>query len=281
MAGQKADTTSERERGVSGCVRTCLCLSGPSELKAIEAMIWQVHIVKAHWLLCGVADWLWGLCKNTIQRCTQHSCSRMLSSNLYSTSELKLTKIQYSLCPYGGPSWLWIILVVGRGWNNTKEVMCVPSIVIRKNKVKPHEEWIMQDFMVPLTKHILYFESKNICWIWNSFEQFTAANEVYLLPARQPGLCLHIKVLVIRLVTFCHSLSCGQFEIWLSGNKNSVHPSIHPSIFHHLSGLGVVGAAAWAGKPRLPSPQPLHPSLPGGSRGVPRPPERPSLSSVS
>lgn len=39
-------------------------LSEASAPNALEAMIWQVHIVEAHWLLCGVADWLGRWCKN-------------------------------------------------------------------------------------------------------------------------------------------------------------------------------------------------------------------------
>ena len=57
--------------------------------------------------------------------------------------------------------------------------------------------------------------------------------------------------------------------------------SIHPSILHLLSRGQVAGAAVWAGKARLPSPQPLHPALPGGSQAVSMPTKRHSPSSVS
>lgn len=56
-------------------------------------MIWQVHIVEAHWLLCGVVDWLWRLCLNGI--CTSLwvrvpcSCSRMLNSSLKGSTEFE------------------------------------------------------------------------------------------------------------------------------------------------------------------------------------------------
>lgn len=48
------------------CVKksAALCLWEASELIALKAMIWQVHAVRAHWLLCGVADWLLRLCLN-------------------------------------------------------------------------------------------------------------------------------------------------------------------------------------------------------------------------
>ena len=55
-----------------------------------------------------------------------------------------------------------------------------------------------------------------------------------------------------------------------------IHLSMH---LPPLTWAWVVGAAAWAGKPQLPSPQPLHPALSGGSRGVPRPAKRHSPSS--
>ena len=58
-----------------------------------------------------------------------------------------------------------------------------------------------------------------------------------------------------------HRLEVVTAEFWK-------YPSIHlpPLIWGW-----VAGAAAWAGKPRLPSPQPLHPALPGwsqASRGI-------------
>uniref|UniRef100_A0A3B3RF47 Uncharacterized protein n=1 Tax=Paramormyrops kingsleyae TaxID=1676925 RepID=A0A3B3RF47_9TELE len=55
-------------------------------------------------------------------------------------------------------------------------------------------------------------------------------------------------------------------------------PSIH---FLPLIRGRVAGAAVSAGKPRLPSPRPLPPAPLGESRGVPRPAERHSPSSVS
>ena len=48
-------------------------------------------------------------------------------------------------------------------------------------------------------------------------------------------------------------------------------PSIHSP---PLIQVRAAGAATWAKKPRLPSLQPLHPALSGGSRGVLRPTER-------
>ncbi|KAI3376025.1 hypothetical protein L3Q82_016557 [Scortum barcoo] len=56
---------------------------------------------------------------------------------------------------------------------------------------------------------------------------------------------------------------------------------IHPSIFLRLSGTGLWRQQSKQRLPRLPSPQTLPPALPGGPRGVPRPAERHSLSSVS
>lgn len=56
-------------------------------------MIWQVHIVEAHWLLCGVVDWLWRLCLNG--SCTSLwgrvpcSCSRMLNSSFKASTEFE------------------------------------------------------------------------------------------------------------------------------------------------------------------------------------------------
>ncbi|KAM9717582.1 uncharacterized protein ACNS7B_021220 [Menidia menidia] len=50
--------------------------------------------------------------------------------------------------------------------------------------------------------------------------------------------------------------------------QRNIHPSIHsPPLIRGR----VAGAAAGAGKSRLPSPRPLQPAPPGGSRGVPRP----------
>lgn len=60
-------------------------------------MIWQVHIVEAHWLLCGVVDWLWRLCLNG--SCTSLwgrvacSCSRMLNSSLKASTEFEFYNI--------------------------------------------------------------------------------------------------------------------------------------------------------------------------------------------
>lgn len=94
VAGQKAVTTSQRALGY---VRSCRCLSTASELNALEAMIWQVHIVEAHCLLCGVVDWLWRLCLNG--SCTSLwgrapcSCSRMLNSSLKASTEFEFYNI--------------------------------------------------------------------------------------------------------------------------------------------------------------------------------------------
>ena len=57
--------------------------------------------------------------------------------------------------------------------------------------------------------------------------------------------------------------------------------SVDPSLFFCIIRGRVAGAAAWAGTPRLPSPQTLPPALPGGSQGVPRPAKQHSHSSVS
>lgn len=41
-----------------------LCHWEASHLTAVKMMIWQVHAVRAHWLLCAWADWLLRLCLN-------------------------------------------------------------------------------------------------------------------------------------------------------------------------------------------------------------------------
>ena len=57
---------------------------------------------------------------------------------------------------------------------------------------------------------------------------------------------------------------------WFSKTKKEC-PSRHPSIHYRPLIRGrVAGAAAWAGTPRLPSPQTLPPALPGGSQGDPK-----------
>lgn len=127
VAGQKADTTSEEGVGGGG---SCLCPSGASELAAREAMIWQVHIVRARWPI-DCEDYG----KNVIPKGRRRSCSRTLWIKIdqrYSFVSLQL------LC----------------GWNNTERVYACPLDRDGKRKAQLREEWIMQDGKVPLTEHI-------------------------------------------------------------------------------------------------------------------------------
>lgn len=57
-AGQEAVSTPQSPAARFVARRARRCLSEASVPNALEAMIWQVHIVEAHWLLRGVADWL-------------------------------------------------------------------------------------------------------------------------------------------------------------------------------------------------------------------------------
>ena len=63
------------------------------------------------------------------------------------------------------------------------------------------------------------------------------------------------------------STSAPLLSVFASGLDPQMKPSIH--LLPRVRG-GLAGAAAWAGKPRLPSLQPIPLALPGGSRGVPR-----------
>ena len=94
-------------------------------------------------------------------------------------------------------------------------------------------------------------------WYWLSVaETFSLAskNHVYSL---KNGSVSHLSLLQNNNKTIdaknyiLHSIAC---VIILLNNT-------HPAIFYRLP--GVAGVAAWAGNPRLPSRQPLHPALLG------------------
>ena len=103
-------------------------------------------------------------------------------------------------------------------------------------------------------------------------------------------LTLHILIKVLnqlkQIVYMTHHNSINFYKVnfFMSSQCKlscpPIHPSIHPSIFLSVIRGRVVGAAAWAGTPRLPSPWTLPPALPGGSQRVPRPAERHSHSSL-
>ena len=104
-------------------------------------------------------------------------------------------------------------------------------------------------------------------------------------------LTLHILIKVLnqlkQIVYMTHHNSINFYKVnfFMSSQCKlscpPIHPSIHPSIFLSVIRGRVVGAAAWAGTPRLPSPRTLPPALPGGPQGVPRPAEWHSHTSVS
>ena len=148
-----------------------------------------------------------------------------------------------------------------------------------------------------LINHANHFFVVGFFLAWGQVVQGTGHNYRSLMPTC-PDSCLHVTPQVVHsyVTTELHSKQSSTKEPAIEGYDVSVfspyafccwifsaiHPSIHPSIhFLPLIWDRVMGAAVWAGTPRLPSPWTLPIAPLGGSQGVARPAEWHRHSSMS
>lgn len=134
----------------------------------------------------------------------------------------------------------------------------------------------LQTFLLIMTTRNLEWDVNSLpfahrcqCWLW------TTCTRIWLQWWRtntgcrdtSPSLTLYRQQ---RRASDQHSKA--PLMIWgkVRGREFKIREYIHPSTLPAPYGVQVVGAAGWAGKLRLPSPQPPSPAHSGGHRDVPK-----------